>query len=75
MSSNPENKIRGLYEKYTVYRNDCSDMEGGKHQNCQYFVLDMTHDPHSKPALLAYADACERDGYHALARDLRRLLQ
>lgn len=36
------------------------------------FVLDTTHDPYAKAALLAYADACEAD-FPKLAVDARRM--
>lgn len=51
----------GLYEKYTVRRNDGSDGPGGKHEGCRYFVLDMTHDKFAAVALAAYAAACQHD--------------
>lgn len=63
---------RGLYEKFNVSRTDGTSVPGGKHAGCRYFVLDVTHDPSAKPALLAYADSCEAD-YPLLAEDLRRL--
>ncbi len=56
----------GLYNKYTVKRN--LDPKG-KHPNCQYFVLDLTHDPFAKAAILAYAKACKLT-HPALANDL-----
>lgn len=68
-----DKKSLGLYNKFTVTRNDGKDAPGGKHTDCKYFVLDTTHDAHAKPALLAYADSCEADGYQALADDLRKL--
>jgi hypothetical protein len=61
----------GLYNKYTVYRNDGSSDPGMKHDGCAYFVLDLTHDPYAKPAILAYADACEST-HPVLAADLRK---
>ena len=64
---------RGLYGKFNVTRTDGSSAPGGKHAGCEYFVLDVTHDPHAIPALRAYADSCEAD-YPLLARDLRRLI-
>ena len=69
-----DKKSLGLYGKFNVTRTDGKDTPGNKHENCQYFVLDVTHDPHAKPALLAYADACEADGYGALASELRQLV-
>lgn len=62
-------KTRGLYEKFTVLRNDQTDGPGGKHEGCQYFVLDLTHDPHAQAAILAYAESC-KDEYPLLAADL-----
>lgn len=57
---------RGLYRKYYVRRlNDPT----GKHKNCFYFVLDMTHDPYAIPAAQAYANAC-RGRYPILAKEL-----
>ena len=63
-------KTRGLYEKFTVIRNDGSSDLGGKHHGCEYFVLDLTHDPHAAAALMAYAESCAAD-YPLLAADLR----
>lgn len=66
-----DKRRRGLYEKFYVMRNDGKSAVGKKHFKCQYFVLDLVHDPHAKAALAAYADSCESD-YPVLARDLRR---
>jgi hypothetical protein len=63
-------EARGLYEKWNVGR--VSDPHN-KHAACEHFVLDLTHDPFSVPALRAYADACERL-YPKLAADLRKKL-
>jgi hypothetical protein len=62
----------GLYNKYCVTRNDETDKIGEKHHGCQYFVLDLTHDPHAKSAILAYARAC-RETHPALSKDLQDL--
>ena len=48
----------GVYEKYMVARTDGRDLPGEKHEECSYFVLDLTHDPHAVPALRAYAESC-----------------
>jgi hypothetical protein len=64
-------KRLGIYEKFIVRRADREDRPGYKHERCQYFVLDVTHDPFAGPALRAYADACEKDGYLVLAAELR----
>lgn len=63
-------KTRGLYNKFEVRRVDGSSGLGGKHHGCEYFVLDVTHDPHAAAALAAYADSCEAE-YPLLAADLR----
>lgn len=63
---------RGLYEKFTVSRNDGRDsQDGGKHYGCEYFVLDLDHDPHAVPALIAYAKSCNKT-HPMLAADLRK---
>ena len=59
-------KHRGIYRKYEVRR--CNDPEG-KHGQCKYFVLDLTHDEYAMAALRAYAKAC-RGGFQKLASDL-----
>lgn len=61
---------RGIFEKFTVIRNDGASAKGGKHHGCDYFVLDTTHDPYAEPALRAYAAACNAT-YPKLAEDLR----
>ena len=63
-------KELGLYNKFSVGRTDGRDNPGEKHCDCDYFVLDLTHDPYALPAILAYADACFRE-YPQLAADLR----
>ncbi len=50
----------GVYNKYDVRRTDGRCEPGEKHENCAYFVLDLTHDPHAVPALRAYAESCRR---------------
>lgn len=62
---------QGLFRKFTVSRTDGSDAPGGKHCGCEYFVLDVTHDPHAKAALAAYADAVEAT-HPQLAADMRQ---
>jgi hypothetical protein len=64
-------KNRGLYGKFRVERIDGQSAPGKKHDNCDYFVLDITHDPLAVHALRAYADAAEAAGYEKLAADLR----
>jgi len=63
-------KTRGLYGKFHVERTDGKSAPGEKHDGCEYFVLDLTHDPFAVPALKAYADACAAE-YPLLAADLR----
>ena len=62
-------KQRGLYNKFIVERSDASSVF--KHRDCEYFVLDLTHDKHAADALEAYAAACWEE-YPALAADLGR---
>ena len=66
-------KSAGLYNKFTVTRNDGQSEPGQKHEHCEYFVLDLIHDRHSRAALAAYADSCESE-YPLLAADLRAKL-
>ena len=67
-------KTRGLYDKFTVFRNDGTSEPGGKHCGCEYFVLDLTHDKHAKAALKAYAKSCAEE-LPLLAQDLQRKLK
>lgn len=60
---------RGLYRKYNVQRLNDSD---GKHAQCNYFVLDLDHDPYAKVALRAYAVSC-RKKFPQLAEDLTQI--
>ena len=70
----PVDKLsRGLSDKFEVHRKYGTDAPGGKHHGCQYFVLDVTHDPHARPALLAYAQSCRAE-YPLLAEDIERKL-
>lgn len=62
---------RGLYAKYEVHRID--DPEG-KHDDCQYFVLDVKHDEAARFALREYA-AYVRHKYPSLADDLERMVR
>lgn len=59
----------GLYRKFDVRRTDGTSEPGGKHENCEYFVLDMIHDKFARPAIAAYAEACKAD-FPELADDL-----
>ena len=66
-------KRDGIFRKFNVERTDGTDRKpGDKHFNCVYFVLDISHDKFAGPALMAYADACEKE-LPELARDVRDL--
>ncbi|KKM01375.1 hypothetical protein LCGC14_1795070 [marine sediment metagenome] len=66
-------KTKGLYQKFDVDRTDGRSQIGEKHHDCEYFVLDLDHDPHAVGALLAYAQSCAAE-YPILAADLLRKL-
>jgi len=53
-----------------VKRSDGRDGPGEKHEHCDYFVLDLTHDEHAKAAIIAYANDCA-EKRPQLALDLR----
>lgn len=63
-------KAEGIYRKFWVSRTDGSSKPGGKHEDCEYFVLDWKHDEFAVIATRAYADACEAK-HPDLAADLR----
>ena len=67
-------RVRGLYQKYIVKRVDGSSKKGGRHAECEYFVMDINHDPLARYALAAYVEACQL-AYPELAKDLRRKIQ
>lgn len=67
--STTDKRDAGLYEKFRVERTDGTSAAGAKHDGCEYFVLDLTHDPFALPALFAYRNACRAE-YPALAADL-----
>ncbi|WP_202844731.1 hypothetical protein [Luteimonas saliphila] len=58
------NTEQGLYRKFDVIRTDGSDQPGGKHEGCEYFVLDVTHDPHARAAIIGYARSLRDAGTH-----------
>ena len=63
-------KSRGLYHKFNVTRTDGDgNYPGDKHRDCEYFVLDLDHDPHAIAAIRAYADSCFKE-YPDLSLDL-----
>lgn len=61
---------QGLFNKFEVKRTDGSDQPGGKHHGCENFVLDVTHDPHAKVALAAYAASVQAT-HPLIAADMR----
>lgn len=63
------NQEQGLYQKFHVERMDGSSIPGGKHDGCDYFVLDLVHDPYALEALAYYASAC-KETHPLLAKDL-----
>lgn len=71
MANEVDDTDRELYEKFEVNREDGRSAEGEKHEDCEYFVLDLDHDPHAVAALRAYAVSCCRS-HPELARDLNR---
>lgn len=64
--------MTGLEARYHVEKLKDST---GKHDNCEYFVLDPKHDPIARLALAEYADHAYERGYEELARDLGALLE
>ena len=60
-----------MYEKFEVRRMDGRDAPGERHHRCQYFALDLKHDPFARDAMERYADACE--GTHPRLADSIRL--
>lgn len=65
-----EEERPGVFKKYSVVR--LAD-RAGKHVGCDFFVLDVTHDPHAVSALLAYAESVANDNPD-LAKELRARL-
>jgi len=65
---------RGLYDKYEINRTDGRSEQGEQHDGCNYFVLDLDHDPHALPALAAYAKSCAKT-HPQLAKDLRDIVE
>jgi hypothetical protein len=64
---------RGLFHKFSVTRTDGSSEPGGKHEGCNYFVLDIDHDEFAAAALKTYAQKC-RKKYPLLAEDLDQIV-
>lgn len=63
----------GLYGKFNITRVDGLDAVGERHHGDKYFVLNTTTDPHSIPAIAAYAESCAAT-YPELARDLKSMI-
>jgi hypothetical protein len=63
-----------LFDKFHVDRADGTSSPGAKHDGCQYFVLDLTHDQYAPAALRAYAWACTAT-HPLLSADLLDLLR
>lgn len=59
-----------VFNKFNVRRVDGRDRSGGDREDAKYFVLDVTHDPFARQALIAYANACE-ETHPQLAADIR----
>ncbi len=64
----------GMYPKFQVIRADGRDAPGQKHENDEYFALNLTTDKYAIPAITAYAKSCEQD-YPLLAADLRTIVR
>lgn len=65
---------RGLYKKFVVTRTDGSSAPGRKHDDCNYFVLDLDHDEFAMAALKTYANRCRRK-HPNLACDLDAIVE
>jgi len=63
----------GLYPKFHIIRTDGQSAPGEKHENDEYFVLNLSTDKHAIPAISAYAKSCEIE-YPLLAADLRTIV-
>lgn len=61
-----DQKKIGLYKKFHVTRKDGGHKKGGKHHDCRYFVLDLSHDPFVWQALDCYATECKADAVTSL---------
>ena len=72
MDESIDKRTIGLYDKFLVKRTDGQSEPRCKHEKCQYFVLDITHDPFAIAALHAYAKACEKE-YPVLSAELLRI--
>jgi hypothetical protein len=66
------NEEQGLYRKFFIRRTDSSDVPGGKHDGCEYFFLDLTHDQYALETIAYYAQACKAT-HPELSKDLMEL--
>lgn len=62
---------KALHGKFVVTRTDGSSENGGKHEWCSYFVLDLGCDPAAIPAIRAFCDAA-REGRPRLVASIER---
>ena len=60
-------KQTGLEKRYMVERINDPD---GTHNNCDFFVLDLRHDPLARDSALDYAERALAAGYNQLSYDL-----
>lgn len=67
-------KTRGFYNKFYVERTDGKSGPNRKHDGCEYFVIDMTHDKYAAGPIQKYADECRAE-YPLLAADLDAKVQ
>lgn len=74
MNTITDHREIGLYPKYKVTRTDGQSAPGQKHENSEYFVLNLTTDKHAIAAINAYAKSCEKE-YPLLADDLRTIIR
>lgn len=51
--------MTGLIKKFYVSRCDGRDLPGGDRFGTRYFVLDPSHDPAARDAIIAYAAVCD----------------
>ena len=64
----------GMVNKFRVERTDGSSAPGQKHHQCRTYVLDLDHDRHAIPALMAYIQSARAGAFGRLASDLDRWL-
>ena len=68
----PGDRAKGFYEKFNVERVDGGSKHFERHEHCDYFVIDLDHDPNACAALMTYAAACDMT-HPLLADDLRQI--